>query len=113
MHFFEALTWTAWATWILSLFQRTTSAIEGRNGVLSLASNFSRGLSKARLDSLTVIHNYHIRRDDNTTAAQRLFKIKHDSLLEYMVKNLVEFPVPRAHKIINHPEPLYLKIKST
>jgi len=104
--------WTAWATWISSLFQRTTSAIEGRNGVLSLASHFSRGLSKVRLNSLTVIHNYHIRRDDNTTAAQRLFKTKHDSLLEYMVTNLVEFPAPRAHKIINHPEPLYLKIKA-
>ena len=104
--------WTTWATWISSLFQRTTSAIEGRNGVLSLVSHFSRGLSKARLNSLTVIHNYHIRRDDNTTAAQRLFKTKHDSLLEYMVTNLVGFPMPRAYKIENHQEPLYLKIKT-
>jgi len=108
----DNLQWTVWATWVSSLFQRTTSAIEGRNGVLSLASHFSRGLSKARLNSLTVIHNYHIRRDNNTTAAQRLFKAKHDSLLEYMVTNLVEFPAPRAHKITNHPEPLYLKIKA-
>jgi len=104
--------WFAWAEWISSLFQRTTSAVEGRNGVLSLVSHFSRGLSKARLNSLTVIHNYHIRRYDNTTAAQRLFKTKHDSLLEQLVTNLVELPSPRARKIGNHPEPLYLKIKA-
>ena len=93
-------------------FQRTTAAIEGRNAVLSLASHFSRGLSKVRLNSLTVIHNYHIRRDDNTTAAQRFFKADHDSLLGYIVANVVDFPLPRARKTGNYPEPLYLQIKA-
>ena len=92
MHFFEALT--------------------GRNGVLSLVSHFSRGLSKLRLNSLTVVHNFHIRRSDNTTAAQRLFKTNHDSLLEYIAENIIDFPLPRARKAINYFEPLYLRIKS-
>ena len=104
--------WLAWAKWMSSLFQRTTSAVEGRNGVLSLASHFSRGLSKLRLNSLTVIHNFHIRRGDNTTAAQRLFKTNHDSLLEYITGNIIDFPLPRARKAINYFEPLYLHIKS-
>jgi len=104
--------WLAWAEWMSSLFQRTTSAVEGRNGVLSLVSHFSRGLSKSRLSSLTIVHNFHIRRSDNTTAAQRLFKTNHDSLLEYLAENIIDFPLPRARKAVNYFEPLYLRIKS-
>lgn len=102
--------WKRWGTWIAEQFQRTTSAIEGRNGVLSLASHFCRGISKNRLAALTVIHNYFIRRDDNTTAAQRLYKVKHDCLLEFILENVTELPMPRNWKKDSVAEPLYLQL---
>ena len=58
-----------WARWISSKFQRTTSAVEGRNGLLSLAYSSTRGLSKERLKSLTVINNYFITRDECVLSA--------------------------------------------
>ena len=106
----EYYKWLSWAKWISEQFQRTTSAIEGRNGVLSLASHFCRGITKERLISLTVIHNYFIRRADNSTAAERLYKVKHDSLLEHLVAHMEnELPLPRARKSKRLPEPLYLQ----
>jgi len=34
---------------------------------------FTRGLSQRRLQVLTVIHNFDLKRSDGSTAAQRLF----------------------------------------
>ncbi len=102
--------WVSWAKWITNHFQRTTSPVEGRNGVLSLASHFCRGITAVRLKSLTIIHNYHIRRNDHTTAAERLYKTKHDSLLMYILQEISgELPLPRAKKVRTLPEPLYLQ----
>lgn len=69
------------------LFQRSTSCVEGRNGMLSLLHHRCHYLSTSRLKALTIVHNYHIRRADGSTAAERFFEQKHDNLFESLVEN--------------------------
>lgn len=54
-------------------FQRTSSAVEGRNGYLSQIHHNRRGLSPLRLRVMTGLHNFHLQRSDGTMAAQCLF----------------------------------------
>ena len=77
----------AWA----SLFVRVSSCVEGRNGQLEKHKRNSRRLSKRKLEALTVLHNFHIKREDGTTAAQRFFENEHDDLFEHLVK-VLEYP---------------------
>ncbi len=76
------------ATECAQLFQRSSSNVEGRNGVLALRHHSTHKLSKRKLGALTVIHNYGIFRLDGTTAAERFFGHTHDSLFEYILLNL-------------------------
>jgi hypothetical protein len=98
----------SWARLISSYFQRTTSAVEGRNGILSQYVHSTRGLSEKRLNSLTVINNYYIQRSDGSTALDRLSKIKPDCLIEFLMANIGELPLPRKHKGLNK-QCLYLQ----
>jgi hypothetical protein len=70
------------------LFQRSSSCVEGRNGQLSLWHHSLHHLSGPRLEALTVIHNYFIRRRDGTTAAERFFGIKHAELFDWLLDHL-------------------------
>ena len=70
------------------LFQRSTACVEGRNGMLSLLHHRCHRLSTNRFKALTIIHNYHIRRADGSTAAERFFEQKHYNLFESLVKNV-------------------------
>jgi hypothetical protein len=70
------------------LFQRSSSCVEGRNGYLSLRHHSSHRLSKRKLGALTVIHNYFIKRPDETTAAERFFEAKPNDLFKYLLNNL-------------------------
>lgn len=70
------------------LFQRSSSCVEGRNGQLSLWHHSLHHLSGPRLEALTVIHNYFIRRRDGTTAAERFFGIKHVELFDWLLDHL-------------------------
>jgi len=70
------------------LFQRSSSCVEGRNGYLSLRHHSSHRLSKRKLGALTVIHNYFIRRPDETTAAERFFQSKPKNIFNYLLDNL-------------------------
>jgi len=88
--------WLAWAEWMVSNFQRTSSAVEGRNGWLSQIHHNGRGLTLKRLRALTIIHNYYLKRSDGTTAAQRLFRTKFDDPFEWLVEHFPELPLPRA-----------------
>lgn len=65
--------WWVWAEWMVVKFQRTSSPVEGRNGYLSRLHHNGRGFSAHRLQVLTVIHNFALKRTDGSTAAQRLF----------------------------------------
>jgi hypothetical protein len=83
------------ATDMAQIFQRSSSCVEGRNGQLKLRYHNLHRLTERKLNSLTVIHNFHIRRSDNTTPAQRFFKKSHAPLFDTILKRMPELARPR------------------
>lgn len=73
------------------LFQRSSSCVEGRNGQLSLQHHGMHRISASRLQALTVVHNFFLRRPDGTTAAERFFGAKPDVLFDQL---LLRLPMP-------------------
>lgn len=100
--------WLAWADWMVDKFQRTSSAVEGRNGCLSQMYHNGRGLTIQRLKALTVIHNFDCRRSDGTTAAERLFGTQFPDLFEWVVGRMGELPPARKSRERVIPNPLIL-----
>jgi hypothetical protein len=96
--FIEKEEMVSWAEWMVSNFQRTSSAVEGRNGWLSQMHHNGRGLTPKRLKAQTVLHNYYLKRDDGTTAAERLFRKKFPDPLEWVVERMGDLPLPRESK---------------
>ncbi|MFK7980307.1 MAG: DUF6399 domain-containing protein [Saprospiraceae bacterium] len=76
-------------------FQRASSQTEGRNGYLAFINHAHRGIPEERLEALTIIHNYDIRRKDNSTPAQRLFGREFPDLFEFLCQNVTGFKEPR------------------
>jgi len=97
--------WRAWAEWMTDKFQRTSSAVEGRNGWLSQMYHNGRGLAVQRLTALTVMHNFDLRRDDGTTAAERLFGTQFPDLFEWVVGRMGELPLARRarERVVSNP----------
>jgi len=79
-------------------FQRASSQTEGRNGYLAFVNHAHKGFPKGRLEVLTVIHNYDIKRPDGTTPAKRLFGKDFPDLFEFLCENVTGFKEPRARK---------------
>lgn len=100
--------WQSWAQWIVTKFQRTSSAVEGRNGYLSQIHHNRRGLSSQRLRVMTTIHNFHLRRSDGTTAAQRLFGQPSPDLFEWLVHQMPNLPQARRRKAPLKSQPFTL-----
>lgn len=73
---------------IAEMFQRSSSCVEGRNGVLSLLMHRFHNLGEKTLKVLGIVHNFGVRRTDGTTAAERFFGSKHDDLFEHLVANV-------------------------
>lgn len=71
-----------------TVFQRSSSCTEGRNGQLSLYHHGLHSLSERKLRVLTILHNYFIRRPDGTTAAERFFGQKPPDLFEWILGHL-------------------------
>lgn len=98
----EQQQWVDWAIWMCAKFQRTSSAVEGRNGYLSGLHHANRGFTEQTLKVLTIIHNFDLKRQDGTTAAQRLFGKEFPDLFKWVVLHMGELPRPRrslkAHK---------------
>ncbi len=69
-------------------FQRSTSCVEGRNGVLSLYHHRFCRLNQRSCQALTAIHNFHLKRQDGRTAATRFFGNDHENLFESLVMNV-------------------------
>jgi hypothetical protein len=80
------------------LFQRSSSAVEGRNGQLSLHHHGRHRLSDRKLAALTAVHNFHIRRADATTAAERLFGRAPAPLFEQVLARVPLPPRPRRRR---------------
>jgi hypothetical protein len=67
------------------LFQRSSSCVEGRNGQLALQHHGLHRISNRKLAALTTAHNYFVKRDDGTTAAERFFGSKPRDLFEWLL----------------------------
>jgi len=70
------------------LFQRSSSCVEGRNGVLSLYQHGHHRLSPRKQAVLTAIHNFAITRPDGITAAERFFAQAHPPLFEQVLERM-------------------------
>jgi len=82
------------AVTVQGLFCRSSSCVEGRNGQLSLYHHGQGALSGPRLQALTAVHNFVVRRDDGTTAAERFFGSKPRDVLAWLLERLPELPRP-------------------
>jgi hypothetical protein len=89
------------------LFQRSSSAVEGRNGQLSLFHHGRHRLSDTKLAALTAVHNFHIRRADGTTA-ERLFGRAHVPLFEQLLDRVPLPPPPRRRRPTQPKQPLLM-----
>ncbi|MDQ7089598.1 MAG: DUF6399 domain-containing protein [Methylococcales bacterium] len=104
----EMQRWLTLAEHMARQFQRSSSAVEGRNGCLSQMYRNGRGLNKKRLNALTVIHNYGIKREDGTTAAMRLFDTEFPDLFSWLLNEMGELPLPRNSRKRVFSNPLKL-----
>ncbi len=96
------------ATECADLFQRSSSAVEGRNGQLSLFHHGRHRLSDNKLAALTAVHNFHIRRADGTTAAERFFGRAHTPLFEQLLDRMPLPPPPRRWRPPQPKQPYLL-----
>jgi hypothetical protein len=87
--------WYTWATQQVHAFQRASSAVEGRNGVLAQLHHNQRGLPKRRYKVWTVLHNFDCRAADETTPASRFFKRAFPDLFETVLAHIEDVPRPR------------------
>ena len=85
------------ATECAQIFQRSSSNVEGRNGQLSLHHHVYKNMNTRKLNAATVIHNYFIRRQDGTTAAERFFGKAPESLFNYLL-SVTDYPAVPAKK---------------
>jgi len=80
---------------LAGVFQRSSSCVEGRNGVLSFRHHGLRGIPDRKRECLTALHNYFIQRSNCTTAAERFFGSKPRDLFHAV---LASVDVPRRPK---------------
>jgi|GraSoiStandDraft_28_1057319.scaffolds.fasta_scaffold48045_1 hypothetical protein len=90
--------WQAWATDRVNVFQRASSAVEGRNGYLSQMQHNQRGLPKQRYKVWTVLHNFDCRAADGMTPASRFFGRSFPDLFETVLSHVEALPRPRQRK---------------
>ena len=91
-----------------SLFQRSSSCVEGRNGQLSLRHHSLHRLSNRKLAALTTVHNYFIKSKDGTTPSERFFGSKPRELFEFLLTK-VDLAGRPAQKRVKLPQPLLLQ----
>lgn len=91
--------WQDWAAQRVSVFQRTSSAVEGRNGVLSGLHHNHRGLPKRRFQVWRVLHNFDCRASDGTTPAARFFNHEFPDLFETVLSHIDELPRARQRRL--------------
>jgi hypothetical protein len=80
---------------LAGLFQRSSSCVEGRNAQLSLRHHGMHRLSEQKLNALTVIHNYYLKRPDGTTAAERFYENKPIDMFEWLLGKMPQVPRPK------------------
>lgn len=90
--------WQAWAGQRVRAFQRTSSAVEGRNGSLAQMHLNQRGLPRQRHKIWTVLQNFDCRALDGTTPAARFFGQGFPDLFETVLPHMAALPRPRQRK---------------
>jgi Family of unknown function (DUF6399)/IclR helix-turn-helix domain len=90
--------WHAWATERVKVFQRASSAVEGRNGLLSQLHHNQRGLPKQRYKVWTILQNFDCRAADGTTPAARFFRRSFPDLFETVLAHIAGLPRSRQRK---------------
>jgi hypothetical protein len=78
------------------LFQRSSSCVEGRNGHLALKHHALHQFTTRKLQALTVLHNYVMRRADGTTAAERFYGAAPRDCFAWLLDRLAVPARPRA-----------------
>jgi len=84
----------------VQIFQRSSSAVEGRNAQLNLQQHCRHKLSDRKLAALTVHHNFFLKREDGSTAASRFFGTTHPCLFEYIKQKISTVGRPRKRKTL-------------
>jgi hypothetical protein len=84
------------------LFQRSSSCVEGRNGVLALRRHSFHRLTPRKLAALTVVHNFGTPRADGSTAAGRFFGRRPRDLFAYLLERLPAPARPAARRVTVH-----------
>lgn len=77
------------------IFQRSSSCVEGRNGVLAFRHQELRGIEPRKLECLGALHNFFIKRRDHTTAAERFYEAKPGDLFRAVLDG-IDVPRPRS-----------------
>ena len=90
--------WQAWATDRGNALQRASSAVEGRNGLLSPLQQQQRGLPKPRAKVWPVLHHCDGDAPDGTTPAARFFRRTFPDLFETVLSQIEAWPQPRRGK---------------
>jgi hypothetical protein len=90
--------WHAWATDRVHVFQRASSAVEGRHGFLLQWHHHQRGLPKQRYKVWTVLYNFDCQAVDGTTPASRFFRRTFPDLFETVCSHIEVLPRPRQRK---------------
>ena len=94
------------------LFQRSSSCVEGRNGQLALHHHRLHRISGRKLTALTTVHNYFVRRENGTTAAERFFGAQPRDLFEWVLDR-VDLPGRPAEKRAQSQQGGYLLTGTT
>ncbi len=55
-----------------------------------------RGITSKRLKAQTILHNYYLKRCDDTTAAERLFGQSFPNPIIWVGERMGDLPLPRA-----------------
>jgi hypothetical protein len=90
--------WKAWAADHAKVFQRASSAVEGRNGSLSQMQHNHRGVPRRRSQVWTALHNVDGRAADGTTPASRFFRRSFPDLFERVLAKIDALPRPRQRR---------------
>ena len=69
-------------------FQRSTSMVEGRNGMLSFRHHAFHRLSSLKRQVLSTIHNYVTKRADGTTASERFSGVIPPNLVDWLCERI-------------------------
>lgn len=92
-----------YTTEVVRWFQRSSSCVEGRNGVLGMKHHGFHRLGQRRLSALTIVHNFHIRRVDGSSAAERFFQQKHEKLFDVMLQRVPMLGKPKRRRVEIQP----------